>query len=60
MKMYIELILLNLMAIIGSAGVVIWVGVYTETWWGLIATILLLVFANWVWWSIHFNNFRWF
>jgi hypothetical protein len=56
--MWGELILLNLMAVCCSAGVVIWIAAYAHSLWGLVATVGMLVLVNWVWWSVHFNDFK--
>lgn len=57
---YIDLILLNLIAIAGTGRLTVLVCILTESIWGFVIMIIGLIFVNWVWWSIHFNNFHWF
>lgn len=58
--MWTDLVLLNLMGIFGCLGMTIIICKATDSCWGLLVLVLGLVFANWTWWSVYFNDFHWF
>ncbi len=57
--MWLDLILLNMLAFFGSLGLTMVICLGTESWWGLFAMASMFIFVNWTWWSVHFNNFHW-
>lgn len=56
--MWVDLILLNLMAAVGTAGLSVIISL-AFPWVGAALYLSGFVFVNWIWWIVHFNNFKW-
>lgn len=59
LSVWLDLVLLNCVAIVGSAGLSLVICAVTESWWGFLAMAAMIVFADYVWWVVNFNHFAW-